>query len=242
MTRDTRIPAPLLPKWLVSLFAAHLTLEGRVMKRILCYGDSNTFGTMPMASHADSRRHSFDVRWPGVVQALFQAHAIIIEEGLPGRTTVHDDPIEGAYRNGRYYLQGAIESHNPLDAVVIMLGVNDLKARFSVTPWDIAEGVGKLADIVIASQALAKAPPKILLVAAPPIIETGWLGEMFKGGEEKSKHIAAHLKNVATTRKIEYLDLAPVAQVSPIDGIHFDSENQIAIGKAIAAKLHSMIG
>lgn len=213
-----------------------------MMKRILCYGDSNTHGTTPMASQNDASRHPFDVRWPGGVAAHFGLRATIIEEGLPGRTTVHDDPIEGAYRNGRYYLQACIESHAPLDAVVIMLGVNDLKSRFSVTAWDIAEGSGKLADIVIASPALAQSRPKILLVAAPPILETGWLGEMFKGGEEKSKHIAAHLKNVAAVRNIDCLDLADVAKVSPIDGIHFDAANQIAIGKAIAAKLQTMIG
>lgn len=212
------------------------------MKRILCYGDSNTHGTMPLKTPDDVRRHPFETRWPGVVQAYFGARALVIEEGLPGRTTVHDDPIEGAYRNGKPYLQGAIESHNPLDIVVIMLGVNDLKSRFSVTAWDIAEGSGKLADLVIASPALQKSRPKILLVAAPPILETGWLGEMFKGGEDKSKHIAKHLKNVAETRQIEWLDLAPVAAVSPVDGIHFDAANQIAIGKAIAAKLQTMIG
>lgn len=197
---------------------------------------------MPMASQNDTGRHPFAVRWPGVVAAHFASRAIIIEEGLPGRTTVHDDPIEGPHRNGRFYLQACIESHTPLDAVVIMLGVNDLKSRFSVTAWDIAEGSGKLADIVITSPALQKSPPKILLVAAPPILETGWLGEMFKGGEEKSKHIAAHLKAVAESRKIEWLDLASIATVSPVDGIHFDAANQIAIGQAIATKLQTMIG
>lgn len=212
------------------------------MTRILCYGDSNTHGTMPMAAQDDPRRYAFDIRWPGVVQAHFGARVTIIEEGLPGRTTVHDDPIEGAYRNGRSYLQGCLESHTPLDIVIIMLGVNDLKARFSVTPWDIAEGSGKLADLVLGLPALAKSRPKILLVAAPPIIETGWLGAMFAGGEEKSKHVAHHLKKVAEARKIEFLDLAPIAKVSPIDGIHFDVENQKAIGKAIAAKLTDMIG
>ena len=212
------------------------------MKRILCYGDSNTHGTMPIASQNEAGRHPYHVRWPGIVAAHFGARATIIEEGLPGRTTVHDDPIEGPHRNGRFYLQACIESHTPLDAVVIMLGVNDLKSRFSVTAWDIAESSGKLADIVIASPALAKSPPKILLVAAPPIMETGWLGEMFRGGQEKSRHVAQHLKNVAESRKIDWLDLAPVATVSPVDGIHFDAENQIAIGKAIAAKLQTMIG
>lgn len=212
------------------------------MKRILCYGDSNTYGTIPMASQDDARRHPFDTRWPGVVQAHFGDRALIIEEGLPGRTTIHDDPIEGAYRNGRPYLQGAIESHNPLDIVVIMLGVNDLKARFSLTAWDIAESVGKLADLVMSNSALQKSPPKLLLVAAPHILESGWLAEMFKGGAEKSKHIATHLKKVAEARKIEWLDLAPVAKVSPVDGVHFDAESQIAMGKAIAAKLQTMIG
>ena len=53
----------------------------------------------------------------------------IIEEGLNGRTTVWDDPIEG-FKNGSLQLPPCLESQKPLDLVVLMLGTNDLKARF----------------------------------------------------------------------------------------------------------------
>lgn len=210
------------------------------MKRILCYGDSNTHGTMPMNSQMDIRRHPFDVRWPGVVQKSFGTKALIIEEGLPGRTTVHDDPIDGSFLNGRFYLQACIHSHAPLDAVIIMLGVNDLKLRFNVSAWDIADSIGKLADLIRSSPVLSLSPPKILLVASPPILETSWLTEVFRGGADKSQNVAAHLKNVAAVRNLDWLDLKPVAKVSPVDGIHFDALNQIAIGNAIYEKIRKI--
>mgnify|MGYP003347119013 CR=1 FL=1 len=60
--------------------------------------------------------------------------------------------------------------------------------------------------------------------------------------EEDEGETCTALKNAAEARKIDWLDLAPVAKVSPVDGIHFDAENQIAIGKAISTKLQTMIG
>lgn len=62
----------------------------------------------------------------------------IIEEGCGGRTTVWDDPLE-MHKNGRTYLLPCLHSHRPLDAVVIALGTNDLKCRFSLTSYDIAQ-------------------------------------------------------------------------------------------------------
>jgi lysophospholipase L1-like esterase len=37
-----------------------------------------------------------------------------------------------------------LETHKPLDLVIILLGTNDLKMRFSVSAYDIANGVGEL--------------------------------------------------------------------------------------------------
>ena len=69
----------------------------------------------------------------------------VIAEGLAGRTTVHPDPIEGAWLDGSAYLLPCLRSHRPLDLVAIMLGTNDLKQRFCVPPTDIAKGVGRAA-------------------------------------------------------------------------------------------------
>jgi lysophospholipase L1-like esterase len=96
------------------------------MKTILCYGDSNTWGYIP----GTGERYASHVRWPGVLQNALGNGYVIIEEGLCGRTTVWDDPIE-EYRSGKEYLIPCLKSHAPLDLVVLMLGSNDLKMRFA---------------------------------------------------------------------------------------------------------------
>ena len=95
-----------------------------VMKHILCYGDSNTFGTDPI----HGGRHPDDVRWTGVLQKLLGSDYRVIEEGCGGRTTVFEDEISYG-RNGLKMLIPIIASHNPLDLIVVMLGTNDLKKR-----------------------------------------------------------------------------------------------------------------
>lgn len=105
-------------------------------KRVLCYGDSNTW-----APDMDSggRLNDSD-RWTGRLAQHLGKDWTIIEEGLSGRTTVLDDPYE-PFRNGRQYLTPCLLSHQPLDLVIVMLGTNDLKSRFNVTAEDIGRGI-----------------------------------------------------------------------------------------------------
>src|SRR5689334_22120556 len=82
-------------------------------KTIVCFGDSNTYGTPPLTDLEDSRRFDADTRWPGAMARTLGPEWRVIEEGLPGRTTVHDDPIEGFWKNGIKVLPSVIESHRP---------------------------------------------------------------------------------------------------------------------------------
>ena len=68
-------------------------------RTLLLFGDSNTHGTMPMADLSDVGRYDRDERWAGRLQALLPEWEVI-SEGHPGRTTLHDDPVEGPHRNG----------------------------------------------------------------------------------------------------------------------------------------------
>ncbi|MDD4648195.1 MAG: GDSL-type esterase/lipase family protein [Sphaerochaeta sp.] len=95
------------------------------MRRILCYGDSNTFGTNPSGG-----RWQYDQRWTGILSSLLGPDFQIIEEGLGGRTTVFDDPLE-LHRSGREFLPVALHSHRPLDLVILSLGTNDCKKFFN---------------------------------------------------------------------------------------------------------------
>src|SRR3954466_2910953 len=117
-------------------------MKSMPVRTVLCYGDSNTHGTKPMPEPFAMGRLGPEERWPGVMRSRLGAGWAVIEEGLPGRTTVHDDPIEGHWKNGIKVLPALIETHRPFDVLVIMLGTNDLKTRFSLPAVDIAAGAG----------------------------------------------------------------------------------------------------
>jgi lysophospholipase L1-like esterase len=208
------------------------------MKRILCYGDSNTWGYDPVTQD----RFDDQTRWPRVLGRILGPGYEVIEEGLGGRTTVWDDPIEG-YKNGRDYLIPCLESHRPLDLVIILLGTNDLKKRFSLSAFDIAQGAGVLVRVVQASLAgRGGQSPPVLLLAPPPLAPLTELAEMFAGAEGTSKKLAAHYARVARELGCAFWDTGQVVVSSPLDGIHLEGEQHRRLGEAVAAQVKDLIG
>ena len=213
-----------------------------LMKTILCYGDSNTWGAVPLVVRDDVRRFGFTERWPGVLRQQLGGGYWVIEEGLNGRTTVHDDPIEGAHKNGRTYLEPCLESHHPIDLVIVMLGTNDLKARFAVPAADIAAGAGALAEIVLNSAAgPAGGPPRLLLMCPPPLAQLDLLADMFAGGREKSQGLSLHYRAVAEAAGCAFLDAGDVIACSAVDGIHFDADAHGLLGKRVAKLVPTLL-
>ncbi|MBN3796229.1 SGNH/GDSL hydrolase family protein [Burkholderia sp. Ac-20392] len=210
-------------------------------KTVLCYGDSNTHGTRPMTRAGVLDRFAREERWTGVLAQTLGASWRVIEEGLPARTTVHDDPIEGRHKNGLSYLRACLESHLPVDVVVLMLGTNDLKTRFSVTPADIATSVGVLlAEIAACGAGPSGASPKLVLMAPAPIVEVGFLGEIFAGGAAKSRQLAKRYEQVANDAGAHFLDAGAIIEVSPVDGVHFAADQHRALGQRVAALLQQI--
>lgn len=208
------------------------------MQTILCYGDSNTWGADP----AGGPRFAPDVRWTGVLQRELGAGYRVIEEGLNGRTTVHDDPIE-ANRNGRTYLVPCLESHQPLDLVAIMLGTNDLKRRFGLSASDIAQGAASLATVARrTAQTAAGEPPVVLLIAPPPATTPTDLDLMFEGAAEKSREFARYYRIFAERHGVGFFDAGSVVRCSDLDGIHFEAEEHRKLGEALAAEVRRRLG
>jgi lysophospholipase L1-like esterase len=209
----------------------------KTMKTVLCYGDSNTWGYDP----ATKDRFARDERWPGVLRQELGEEYWVIEEGLGGRTTVWDDPIEG-YKNGKEYLIPCLGSHQPVDLVIMMLGTNDLKKRFSVSAYDVANGAGVLVDVVHKSAAGPNGgAPKLLLMAPPPVVRLTEFAEMFEGAEAKSKKFSEHFHRVAQEQGCELLDTAQVIVSSDLDGIHFDKGEHQKLGRAVAARVREIL-
>jgi lysophospholipase L1-like esterase len=208
------------------------------LRTVLCYGDSNTHGTMPMAALDDMGRHGPNARWPGVLAAALGAGWRVIDEGHPGRTTCHDDPIEGRHKNGMTVLPAVLESHRPIDLVVLMLGTNDLKARFSVTGWDIASAAEGLARFILASDCgPGGGAPAVLIVAPPPIEEVGCLAGMFEGGRAKSLVFGREFAEMARRIGVPCLDAGAHIAVDPADGIHYAAAAQVTLGRAVATTI-----
>ncbi|KPK11683.1 MAG: hydrolase [Anaerolineae bacterium SG8_19] len=207
------------------------------MKTILCYGDSNTWGYMP----GTGERFPADMRWTGVLQRELSDDYQIIEEGLNGRTIVWDDPIEG-YKNGKDYLIPCLESHRPIDAVVMMLGTNELKLRFSLSAYDIAEGVRVLVDIVQNSEAGPDGcSPGLLLVAPPPVAKLTEYAEMFEGAEAKSRRFGEHYRRIADEEGCDFFDTSGLIVSSDIDGIHLEEGEHQKLGKAVAKVIRKIM-
>ncbi len=208
-------------------------------RTVLLFGDSNTHGTMPMPDLGFGGRFDREERWAGRLARLLPDWEVIAE-GHPGRTTVHDDPVEGAHRNGLTVLPALLESHKPLDLVLVMLGTNDLKERFSVNSGDIAHSLERLARMIRASDCgPGGAGPQVLLVAPPPIIEVGCLAGMFAGGAAKSQALAAEIEAAAKRAGVAFLDAGKVVKVSPIDGIHYGPEANPALAEAFAEAIRA---
>lgn len=197
-------------------------------RTVLCFGDSNTYGSIPGVAGG---RFDWETRWPGVLARELGDGWRVIEEGLPGRTTVFDDPLS-PYRRGADYLPPCLGSHAPLDVVVIFLGTNDLKTLFNAGPAEIAAGLGVLAQTALASA------PRVVLLGLPRL--GAELSPEFAGAAEKAAGLPPAVAEVAAAVGACFLDLAGVAAYSDLDGIHLEPGGHTAVGHAVAQHLLGM--
>jgi len=219
-----------------------LPLEGLLMisgtgsersMEVLCFGDSNTWGYNP----ADGSRYDRKTRWPCVMASDLGSGWHIVEEGLSGRTTVFEDEIE-AHRRGLDAIVMLLETHWPLDLVIIMLGTNDLKCRFGVVPRDISLGWARIIKTIRErSLWFAGKAPEILLVSPPPVREVSTLNESFAGAPEKSTRFAETGRRVAQEVGCLFFDAGSTVSSSPVDGIHLSAESQIRLGHSLAEQV-----
>jgi len=214
------------------------------MKTILCFGDSNTWGFDPSSmTEPHPRRHAPDVRWTGVLSQALGSGFRVIEEGQNGRTTVHEDPLN-ICRKGKDYLPACLESHKPIDLVILMLGTNDLKSTFNVPPGEIAAGAGVLARMILKSDVgPGNGPPQLLLVCPPRIGDLTHLPDLavkIPDGIARSAQFPHYYAALAASLECAYLNSQEIVETSITDGIHLEADAHLKLGTAMALKTLSL--
>lgn len=207
------------------------------MATILCYGDSNTYGTPPMQHETDSARFDRPDRWPGVLADALGAEHHVIEEGLPGRTVCNDHHIKGPAWNGLRMLPAVLASHAPVDLLIVMLGTNDFQHRYAMPGQEVALGLMRLAEQVTLDARIGRQ----LFIVPPPVREVGLFAEVFSGAEARQASFEGHLRRLMGPLGIEVMTATPHASVDALDGVHLTAQDHHRLGGAIAGKTRDIL-
>jgi len=211
------------------------------MKTILAYGDSLTFGANPTGGP----RHAYEDRWPTALESGLGGKARVIAEGLGGRTTAFDDFSSVADRNGARVLPTLLDSHKPLDLVIIMLGTNDLKVYLNGTAFGAAMGIKRLVQIIRQHPYdVGQSVPEVIIVAPPLTVETDHadLHPMFAPRADEAKLFDFYYSRIARDMGAGYFNAAAVAVADKADGVHLDPANTRAIGDGLVPLVRKILG
>ena len=208
------------------------------MKTVVCFGDSNTWGQDPKTPGG---RLPIHMRYTGILQELLGNEYLIREEGVCGRTTAFDDPID-PHRNGAAYIDCCMLTHMPVDLLVVMLGSNDLKRHLHQNAFSSSRGlelvIRRAQNTEYGAEGL---PPKILIVSpieVAPNIEETWIGDYVdNSGREIGLQLSGYYKKIALLYGCAFMDAADFAKPSKIDAIHMGPESHRKLAAAMADKI-----
>lgn len=220
--------------------------------RILCFGDSNTWGVIPRwyETEIPSERYDEQTRWPRVMANCLGEAFEVIEEGLGGRTTIYDLPGNPG-KNGAAYLLPCMQTNRPLDLVILMLGTNDLHMAKPLKEEELGNGIRKLIELVQSQPNCGRGFKTVkILVIAPievwPSDPNGRVGVYPRFFGEWATYLSRLFptvyKEIADRYGCYFLNAARYAKPSPGDGVHMLPEGHIALGQAVAKKVSAILG
>lgn len=210
-------------------------------KRILCYGDSNTYGYNPMGGRYDE-----DKRWPMVMQAVLGEDYHVVEEGLNGRTFSQDDPTVGGFRSGVKYLPPCLMTHSPLDLVIVMLGTNDTKQRFGLNAQTIALNLDEFVRLTRSYGVDGSGRPARILVVSPPEIgdwlqDTSIAEHFGPDAPQKTREFADQYRRFAKLLGCEFFNAAECVRPCKLDAVHLTFDQHQKLGRALADVVRGII-
>lgn len=198
--------------------------------RILCFGDSNTWGYIP----GTGKRFARDIRWTGQLEKLFAAHSRlveVIEDGVNGRTTQY--PVLFRSRANAYScLEKTLKKNTPLDIVVLALGINDLKSGNAQNAAESARGMLELVEI--SKRNIPNC--KIVLISPPELTEKLATG-VFSNSSAASKELPRKFSKIAAEEKTLHLATSKLFSASKLDAIHYDAKSHGILASALVKML-----
>jgi len=206
-------------------------------ERIMVFGDSLSWGYEPGSKH---QRYASDVRWPGKLQQLLGGDYEVIEENLNSRGIENGDPRLGKEgRRALDYIEACLDSQDPLDRVIVLLGTNELKHEMGMTAEAVGESMEKLLDIIVTRPSQFRGTtPKVTLLSPPTINEdTEYCrtGDKYLGATDKSKQLVEVYENLATELGIGFVALSSINV--GVDGIHIDADEHAKVAELVYQSL-----
>lgn len=179
----------------------------RDSRRMLCLGCSNTYGYDPHAPL--SSRYPPEVRWTGRLQA---AGWQVLNRGMNGSMV----PAPGEAR----VFADLIGSLQPLDAVTLMFGTNDVLQGGS------AQAVGERMAQFLRAIRESAAQAKLILIAPPPVTYGDWV--QAESVIRASEALAACYRQIAEKEDVRFADAGQWGIPLAFDGVHFTPEGHAA--------------
>lgn len=210
-------------------------------KHILCIGDSNTHGlcTDPSESADHGNRYNEEERWTCLLQKALGEEYLVIEEGLSGRTCVYDDPDMDSV-NLLPVLHAVLNSHEPLDLVILMLGTNDSKVKFNTDAKKITKGMQILVEEAKSVPCWGKNGPKILIVAPVPIEEGVIYPDFNEKSVETTKTLAREYAFLAVAERADFLD-AGGCELTSVDHVHLTKRGHRQLAERMEAAVREIM-
>ena len=196
------------------------------MKKILCFGDSNTFGFIPL----NGQRYSKNVRWSGILAQELGADFVVVEDGLNNRTAFNPN-LQSKQHCAISALKETIKQN--FDIVILQIGINDSQFIYNTTEKSLEERISALVEIIKNYN-----PKTKIVLLSPNIIQKQILKSPFNAlfnetSIEKSKYYSKVYKKISEKYKIEFLDLEKIAKTSDIDGLHYEPVEHKKIAQAV---------
>lgn len=189
------------------------------MKRIVCIGDSNTYGYDPRDIFGG--RYPAERRWTGLLE---RAGWEVWNAGQNGREIPNRDrAIQALLRE--------LERAGTPDRVTVMLGSNDLLQGFDRSAEDVTERMEYFLRRLLPRFPAAH----ILLIAPPPMAPGAWVGAPRLLLE--SARLAPCYAALAEKLGVAFADAGAWGVELRFDGVHFSEAGHAAFAEGLLRRL-----